>query len=160
MTLNETPKQKWLKLLLMFLVIAGCEAQPQSGLVPSAEVTRFFYEGRILPDFNYYYDGSKMLPRAVIGVHKDYQLVSDIWQAIELTENQLSGWRLDAQIEDIHAGPIGAELTASDGSRVAIWNSYTGNTWSRAEVREDKTVVIYPPSRSYDMLRTTPSIGF
>lgn len=160
MTLKDIPKRKWFGLLFVLVLGVGCAAQAKRSLVHSEEVTRLFFEDRVLPEFNYYYQGSEKLPRVVIAIDKGYHLRSDLWQSIEITEEKLADWRKKAQIGNSRTGANGAELLAPDNSRVAIWFSYNPKIkWCRAEIYEGKAIRLFF-SDHHDLTRTAlPAIG-
>jgi len=141
--------------LALMVLLAGCVPQGDT-FNWNGDVGRMMATDHYLQDYNYYYDGSKMLPRAVIGVKKGYHLQSKIWQPINLTESQLRDWQLQvlAGTNPANAVPEGAELRAADGTLVAVWLGYNSDyTWSKTDISGDKTVIIYPPLRQTERTR-------
>jgi hypothetical protein len=150
-----TPKQKlsagrlaaaaaWLWLTMA----AGCALRSQ-GLVYSAEATRMFETYQVNADYNYYYSGSEVYPRAVIGIDKHYTLATDLWKPVHLTPEQLKGWREWARTElgwESYTLP-GAFILAPDGTRIGVWFPYQDRrAFSRVVVHADRTVNVSVPA--------------
>jgi hypothetical protein len=149
------PKQKWsagplpaLAALLWLTIAAGCAAQSQ-GLVYSADATRLFETYEVNDDYNYYYSGSEVYPRAVIGIDKDYTLMTDLWKPVHLSAEHLRSWREWARTEmglDSYTLP-GAFIVAPDGRRIGVWFPYQDRrAFSRVVVHADHTVRVSVPS--------------
>jgi len=111
----------------------GCAAYGSMGhLHPDRAVKRMFESGTVSEEYNYYYSGADARPRAIIGIQKDYQLVSKLWKPVNLTQEQLSDWinwrgprlgydqsRNGSKILDDQGNPIGIWYANRD------WRDYT-----------------------------------
>lgn len=135
--------------IVLILLLWSCAGSSSGGLSRSNEVSNLFESYQILPDHAYYFSGSSTNPRAVVGIQKEYTLVSDYWHPIEPTPEQMKGWR-DWTIANSGRDAYrhyGSWILAGDGSRVGVWYPYQDrNAYSRVEVKEDKTVTISIPS--------------
>jgi hypothetical protein len=74
-------------------VLAGCAAGPNNGtLQRDRDLDNQFLAYEVVPDHKYYFSGGYAKPNAILGIHKDYQLVSDLWQPVEISSGQLERW--------------------------------------------------------------------
>ena len=133
------------------LIFFGC-AQNFGRYQLSDEVRQAFESDRALPDYKYYYTGSRDRPDAILGVHRDYTLDNDFWSEIDLTGAQLKAWggRLAS------AGPsrpmaYGYYILDPAGRRVGTWYSRFGGVPVKMEA--DNRVVVY------DLIEQRPPSG-
>jgi hypothetical protein len=134
---------------LLWLVMAiGCAARSPA-LFYSGEATQMFDTYQVNDDYNYYYSGSEVYPRAVIGIDKAYTLVTDLWKPIHLTPGKLKDWREWSHKElglASYSLP-GAFILAPDGKRIGVWFDYQyRRAFSRVIVNADRTVMVSVPA--------------
>ena len=85
---------------------------------------------QVLPDHNYYYSGGHARPNAIIGIHKDYQLVTGQWQSVQISSGQLQKW-ITSISPDTSMGPkgyYGAYIISPDGKKAGFWYSIQSST--------------------------------
>ena len=75
-------------LLILLSTLTGC-FQNYGRIKRTPEITKSFETYQALPEYRYYYYGTGSMPYAVIGIDRNYELRSRIWQEIDLTQNQL-----------------------------------------------------------------------
>jgi hypothetical protein len=133
---------------IFFIILTmSCVGTNYSGLRMSGEVNNLFESYQVLDDYNYYFSGPDARPNAILGVHKDYTLRSNLWKPVELTPDQLKLW---INMMTDHRGTAlrtyGSRVVALDGKDIGIWYS----PWSETAVRmeDDGHVIINPPTRS------------
>jgi hypothetical protein len=144
-------KLKTTKIFVLFLMsvffvilIISCAGMSYSGLRMSGEVNNLFESYQVLEDYNYYYSGPDARPHAILGVHKDYTLRSNLWKPVDLTPDQLRLW---VNMMTDHKGTAlrtyGARVVAPDEREIGIWYS----PWSQTAVRleDDGQVIINTP---------------
>jgi len=140
----------WVSFLLSIFfsaLLISCAGGNYSGLRLSNDVTRLFESYQVLDNHNYYYSGSDARPNAILGVHKDYTLRSNLWKPVQVTPDQLRLW---INIMTDHRGTsirnYGSRVVAPDGKDIGIWYS----PWNQTSVRmeDDRHVVINTPSPS------------
>ncbi|MCU0615405.1 MAG: hypothetical protein MUD09_10080 [Desulfobacterales bacterium] len=130
-------------------LLISCAGGNYSGLRLSNDVTRLFESYQVLDDHNYYYSGSDARPNAILGVHKDYTLRSNLWKPVRLTPDHLKLW---INMMTDHRGttirPFGSRVVAPDGKDIGIWYS----PWKQTRVRmeDDRHVFINTPTPSPD----------
>jgi hypothetical protein len=125
------------------LVLAGCGGS-YGTLQRSAEVNRAFESATVLPDYDYFYSGSYHKPSAIIGIHKDYTLVSKLWKPVHLTEDMLQGWidRITGY-KGYALRNLGSEILNAEDQPIGIW--YATEDFTTIRMLGDRQVSIYPP---------------
>lgn len=149
----------WTRLVAYFFISAvtvtlvGCAANSNKGtLQRDQELNRKILAYEVLPDHNYYYSGSFDRPNAILGIHKDYQLVSQLWQTVQISSAQLGKW-IGTIAPEEYRGPSGyfaAYILDPDDRKVGIWYSIMSTT--TVEFLEGNKIKVnspdlYPPSK-------------
>ena len=133
----------------MFLVIfglVGCSSH-YGKFDYRSDIEAQFEDYMVLPDHKYYYSGSAARPRAILGVHKDFTLISDLWNPVDLTEDKLKNWvAFKGDKETYFKNNNGAEILTKDGEHIGVWYANI-NRKDHAFVKmiDDKTVNISTP---------------
>ena len=155
--LNSRGVWTWLIATLIIYVVAGllagCATSGTKGIMqPSQELNQKFLNYEVILDYNYYYSGSFERPNAILGLHKDYQLVSQLWQSAQISSAQLAKW-IGAIAPEEYRGPSGyiaSYILDPDGRKIGIWYSIQ-NTTTVKFLEGNKIQVnspdLYPPSK-------------
>jgi hypothetical protein len=124
-------------------LFVGC-ANNFGRIHPSGEVTRMFETYKILPDYRYYYSGSDVKPRGIIGIHNNYALNSRLWKPVDLTPEQLKDW-INIILNDttISIHNYGALILDPDGNQVGVWYSPRATTIVKME--SDNQIIVHTP---------------
>jgi hypothetical protein len=126
--------------------VIGCAATGDRGsLQRDRDLNNRIVAYEVLPDHNYYFSGSFGRPNAILGIHNDYQLVSDLWQSVQVDSLQMRKW-ISAISPDAMRGTAGyfaAYILDPDGKRVGFWYSIQSNTTIRFP-GENKVEVFTP----------------
>lgn len=137
------------------LFTAGCAAtsskNPMGGIKESHDVTRQYRAYEINPDYNYFYSNAGLQPDVIMGIHKNYQVVSKFWHPVELTKEQLENWVVWGDRESAYDGfstrylgrYMGAYITDPAGKVIGDW--YSKKDWGIFEFPGDNVVIPYPP---------------
>lgn len=146
-------KNYYLCLLAGLLILAGCSGQ-YGRLSVNDSVKNQIENYQVLPDHNYYYSGAEVSPRAIIGIHKDYTLKSDLWKPVELTPDQLKKWMIYFGSSTTSDQPFnGSEILTPDGNRIGIWYAFKDwRDWASVAMIDEKMVNISTPIEKH----TTP----
>jgi len=131
----------WLSLLTVaatvaFLtVISGCAGSgSRVTMQRDRALDQQFVSYQVLPDYTYYFSGGYDKPNAILGIHKDYQLVPGLWQSVEISPALMEKWIKTISPEDYKKGGyFAAYILDPDGKRAGIWYSI-----------QDSTVVKFP----------------
>ena len=112
--------------LLLTSSLLAC-ATGQVHFMRSWDVSRTFESFKIVPGYNYYYNGLASSPSAIVGIDKNYELDSPYWHSMKIDEKKLRDIigeiqntpgvvpdRLDAQ---------GAKIFNNHGKVIGIWYS-------------------------------------
>jgi hypothetical protein len=131
-----------LVICLAAMVLAGCSGY--GTLQKSGEASKQFESLQIDPNYNYFYSGSDVKPRAIIGLRKDYALVSKLWKPVDLTPGRLSGW-IDqiTGFKGFSLRSLGSDILNSEGEVIGTW--YSLEDFTTIRMLGDKQVSIYPP---------------
>ena len=129
---------------VMMFILAACAGGNFGRLKLNYEVTRQFETFQVEPDYRYYYNGPDGRPRAVIGLHKDYELVTDYWHEIPMDPRQMRSFVESMTWDDNQSLTFfGFYILASDNRRLGIWFSMQKDTV--VKLGPNNTVEIYPP---------------
>lgn len=126
------------------LFVLACSSGQYGHLRRDAEARRIFDEHIVLPDHHYYYSGSDSKPRAIIAIHNDYQLQSELWKPVEATPEQLKTWlgnispSLGRSINN-----YASVIVDPSGKTVGLWYSRFDRT--TVQFKENNIVAVYPP---------------
>jgi len=113
------------------LLVVGCTAGANRGsLQRDRDLDNQFLRYEVVPDHHYYFSGSHDKPNAILGIHKDYELVSTLWQPVQISSEQLEKWiRFIAPESYRGTGAYyGAYILDPEGKRVGFWYSMQGTT--------------------------------
>lgn len=158
---KETP----LKLLVVILMLAlfsalsGCALTQQNfgTFKEDDKVTEAFETFQVMPDYKYYYSGPANYPTAILGIHRDYQLQSDLWKEAELTESRLKEWvdELNDSFRSFKYGYNGFAILDHTGKQVGIWYSMVGGV--TVNIKPDNRIIVHTPDNSLIMNTSAPS---
>jgi len=141
--IGPTAVARWALVCVGMLALAACGGSYGS-LQRSAEVDHAFESLQVLPEYNYYYTGSYYKPKAIIGIHKDYTLVSKLWKPVDLTVDRLKGWiDLMTNLKGFAFRNLGSNILNARGEVIGIW--YSTEDFTTIRMLGDKQVSIYPP---------------
>jgi len=132
---------------LVLVLLAGCAAKGDSGtLQRNQDLNNMIMAYKVLPDHNYYFSGSFGRPNAILAIHKDYQLVSDLWQGAQVDSEQMRKWIRSISPEDFRgpAGYFAAYILDPEGKRVGFWYSIQDTTTIR--FLGDNKLEVFTPS--------------
>jgi len=140
---NRGPSLRWVLACLGILALAACGGT-YGTLQRSAEVDHAFESLQVLPDYNYYFTGSFYKPKAIIGIRKDYTLVSKLWKPASPTADQLKGW-IDqmTNFKGYAFRNLGSNILNDQGEAIGIW--YSTEDFTTIRMLGDKQLSIYPP---------------
>lgn len=120
-------------LVLMSLVLAGCAASGNYGsLRRSRDIDNVFMAYEVLPDHRYYTSGGYDAPNAILAIHQDYDLVTDLWWSIpNVNSAQIRKWIDTISPQENYTGTkgyFGAYILSPEGKRVGVWYSIQHST--------------------------------
>lgn len=132
-----------LLLIWMLIIFAGC-TEKYGRIHSSLKVSQMFETYVVLDDYKYYFSGSDVKPRGIIGIHKNYTLDSSLWKPVDLTSQQLQSW-----IESIKNyyritfSNYGAFILDPSGKQIGVWYSQ----WDEGSIKMkgDNHVMITTP---------------
>ena len=134
--------------LVVGLVVAGCASTGanRGSLVRNRDLEKTILAYEVLPDHNYYTSGGYDLPNAILAIHKDYELVTDLWQSIPNVDTaQMRKW-IDTIAPDQNYGIRGyyaAYILDPAGKKVGFWYSIQDST--TIKFLGDNKLQVYTP---------------
>ena len=141
-----------LSLTAVLVILGGCAATGDRGsLQRDRDLNNRILAYEVLPDHNYYFSGGFGRPNAILAIHKDYQLVSDLWQSVQVDSGQMQRWISTISLHAI-PGPSGyfaAYILDPGGNRVGFWYSIQSTTTVR--FLEGNKIEIFTPSLNQPM---------
>jgi hypothetical protein len=143
--------EAFLKLFLLMAVISfffsGCAGTKNRGsLQIDRELEKIFLSYQVMTDYNYYTSGSYDKPNAILGVHKDYQMVTDFWVSIpNVNSAQIEKWIRTIDPEDRAPGHsyFAYYILDPEGKQVGFWYSIENHTVIK--FLEENKIDVYPP---------------
>ena len=149
----------WARVLVFSLFSAavlmhvGCSIDGNRGsLQRDRELDNLFLQYEVVQDHNYYFSGGYDKPNAILGIHKDYELVSDLWQPVQISSAQLEKW-IRFIAPETHRGTgayFAAYILDPEGKRVGFWYSVQSTT--TIKFLEGNKIEVYTP----DLLQHKP----
>ena len=151
--MNEALQKLFLVIAIISFSFSGCAGPGNYGtLKRDQELNRMILAYEVIPDHNYYFSGSSDRPNAILGIHRDYQLVSQLWSTAQINSAQLAKWIGNIAPENYRgpSGYIAAYILDPDGKKVGIWYSIMNTT--TVEFLEGNKIKVnspdlYPPSK-------------
>jgi hypothetical protein len=132
--------------LIFILILSGCAGGNYGTLQRDRELDRMFLTYQVLPDHNYYTSGGYDKPNAILGIHKDYQMVTDLWQSIpNVNSAQIQKWIRTIAPEDRGIGHdyFAYYILDPEGKQVGIWYSIQSSTV--VKFLEGNKIEVYTP---------------
>jgi hypothetical protein len=135
-------------IVVVFLLLSNISAfaDTQKGkLQLSRDLANLIESCQVIPDHKYYICGSYDKPNAILGVHKDYQLVFDLWQSMPNVDSaQMEKWIRTISPEDYLAGGYSAAyILDPNGKKVGFWYSIQDSTLIK--FHGEKSIEVYTP---------------
>ena len=139
------------KLLLLITVISfffsGCTSTGNYGTFHlDRELDQMFLSYQVLPDYNYYTSGGYDKPNAILGVHKDYLLVTDQWTSIPNVDSaQIQKWIRTIDPEDRGPGHnyLAYYILDPEDKQVGFW--YSIQNYTVVKFLEENKIEVYTP---------------
>jgi len=134
--------------LVAGLVFSGCASTGANygEMERNRDLERMILSYEILPDHKYYTSGGYDKPNAILGIHKDYQLVTDLWHSIpNVNTAQMQKW-IDTISPDQDYGSKGyfaAYILDPQGKKVGFWYSIQDST--TIKFLGDNKLQVYTP---------------
>lgn len=137
------------------LLTSGCATtaskNPLGGIKESSDATRQYRALTINPEYNYFYSGTTQQPDVIMGIDKDYQVVSKFWLPVDLTKEKLEYWVIWGDRESEFDGfstrylgrYMGAYIVDPGGTVIGDW--YSKKDWGIFEFPGGNVVVPHPP---------------
>jgi len=139
----EGGRMPWVLICLAVLALVACGGS-YGTLQRSSAVDRQFEAYEIDPNYNYFYSGSDNKPRAIIGLEKNYTLVSKLWKPVDLTPDRLNNWIEEmTNFKGYALRNLGSNILDGQGQAIGIW--YSLEDFTTIRMLGDKQVSIYPP---------------
>jgi hypothetical protein len=140
------PKRTKILIAIIFcamsmVLLSGCTVKYGS-LKGNDEITEIFEKNQIVADQRYYYSGFEAIPNAIVGIHKDYQLISSAWKKINLTPTTLN--KLIVRMQAAYTPlPRGAWILGPDGQQLGIW--YSSERVTAIRLIQENQLKLAPP---------------
>lgn len=126
--------------------LAGCSGT-YGRMVVNSDTKALFERNEVLPDHHYFHSGLAPHPRAIIGLHKDYTLQSDLWTPVEMTTEKLDLWLgFQHPNKKYFVGNNGLDILDAQGRKIGVWFGLKdGRDWTVVKMVDDRTVNISLP---------------
>ncbi len=145
--MNEAFKKLFLLITVLSFFFSGCAGTKNRGsLHLDRELEKIFLSYQVLPDYNYYTSGGYDKPNAILGVHKDYQMVTDFWVSIpNVNSAQIEKWIRTIDPEDRSPGHsyFAYYILDPEGKQMGFW--YSIENFTVIKFLEGNKIDVYPP---------------
>ena len=106
------------------------------------EVTKTFKARNPDPGYTYYYFDTQTDPQAIVGIHTDYTLASNVWTKVDL--ERISVERL---FERVLMSPstlfYGATLISPEGKQMGVW--FSASSGATIKMRSENVIAYIRP---------------
>ena len=131
--------------LIFFLASLFSCGSKYGNLKKNTSLKETYSKKSSLPNYNYYYAGTG-IPKAIIGIDKEYKLNDRLWFKIE---NKAEVYNLIGTLDDNPGSGCGnylyfADIMSSSGEKAGIWFSFFVDTMVEVDP-VNKTVVVLNP---------------
>ena len=146
--MNNVFKKLLLAVAILPLFFSGCVSTGNRGILRSnRDLDRMFMSYQVLPDHNYFTSGGYDKPNAILGVHKDYEMVTDTnWRIIpNVSSAQIEKWIRTIDPDDRGQGSnyLAYYILDPEGKKVGFWYSIQKHTVIK--FLEGNKIEVYPP---------------
>jgi hypothetical protein len=126
---------------VLALALVGCAGRYGS-IRWDNSVERVFSAAQVLPGHRYYTTGSDTAPDAILALHNDRPLRSDLWREVPMTAEKLARLvdRMRGTRDD---SPYGSVVLDETGTRIGVWCSYQRPL--PVKLLDDGGVIVAPP---------------
>ena len=139
-------------LILLTVMLSACASGNYGTSTKNFAVDRIFLSGMPPQGYQYYYNGVKLEPSAILGVRPELTLnPSKFWTKIEIDDRQLSEWRSYFKMSYMWPDPKqqgsirfqGIQLNDPQGNEAGIL--YSRYDWVVTEFPGDGVIIVHPP---------------
>ncbi len=139
-------------LMVLSVLLSGCAAGNYGMNTKNLDIDRIFLSGTIPQGYQYYYNGVKLEPSAILGVRQGFTLnPSKFWTKIELDDHQLNEWRSYFKMSFMWPDPRqqgsirfqGIQLKDPQGNEAGIL--YSRYDWIVTEFPGNGVIIVHPP---------------
>ncbi len=132
--------------LIAAVLVVGCSGK--YGLVVyNYDVKKMFETYQLPLDHTYYYSGTEVFPKAMIGIQNEFRLESKYWKQVEPNQDLLKKWFDRQRLEQGYVWKKnGSQIISPDGNPIGIW--YSLGKWKNSamvKMIDDNTVFIGHP---------------
>ena len=146
--MNTFHQKLFLVIAILFLFFSGCVSTGNHGtLRRDRDLDNKFMAYQVMPDYNYYTSGGYDKPNAILGVHKDYHMVTEAnWRIIpNVSSAQVEKWirTIDPDSRERGSDYFAYYILDPEGKRVGFWYSIQKHTV--VKFLEENKIEVYPP---------------
>lgn len=140
-------KRTMVTVMVLILLISSLSAvaSQRGKLERNRDLQKQIESAQVLPDHKYYFSGGAGKPNAILGIHKDFQLVTGQWQGVQISPGQLQKW-MSSMSNDTSMGPKGyyaAYIISPDGKKAGFW--YSIESLPTIKFPGGNKIDVYPP---------------
>ena len=130
----------------LVLLAVGC-AGTFGRLKRNPVVQQAFDSYEVMADYTYYITGSNLPPDAIIGIHRDYTLQTELWKRVEPTREDMIGWvgAMNREGNYVSNFPLGMDILDDEGKKIGIY--YSIQDWTTIRLEGKNTVAITTPGK-------------
>jgi hypothetical protein len=131
-------------LWVLLLLVPGCMANFGS-MERSQKINEVFESYQVLPNYNYYYTGGQNNPKAIMGIHKDYNLKTSSWTLMDSLTSDTLKKRVDGMTNEGQGlKAYGWVIFSPNGEKVGVWYSMLDQT--TVKFGDNKEIFVSQPN--------------
>ena len=127
---------------LLVMTLTGCLSNYGQVRLDDA-MPGIFLEGRVPPDYAYYYNGRENMPYAIIGIRPEYTLTAKFWTPLTPNTEAFKKMVRGAWAPPRFDPPVAGVLLAPDGKEIGLWYSFS--PWATVQMKGPRDVAVYSP---------------
>ena len=146
--MNRTLQKLLLAIVIILLFVSGCADTGDRGILRrDRDLYNMFSAYQVLPNHNYYTSGGYDKPNAILGIHKDYEMITEAnWRLIpNVSSVQVEKWirTIDPEDREVGSNYFAYYILDPEGKRVGFWYSIQKHTVIK--FLEGNKIEVYPP---------------
>ena len=146
--MNRTLQKLLLAIVIILLFVSGCADTGDRGtLRRDRDLYNMFSAYQVMPDHNYFTSGGYDKPNAILGIHKDYEMITEAnWRLIpNVSSAQVEKWirTIDPEDREVGSNYFAYYILDPEGKRVGFWYSIQKHTVIK--FLEGNKIEAYPP---------------
>ena len=81
---------RWISIVFLLISVSACAPHLEYAAInTNFSVESVFRQGKVLPQYRYFYNGPKAMPDALLALDRRYTLSAKFWTEMDMTEDKI-----------------------------------------------------------------------